>query len=354
MPRELLHDIAMAKKKSMTIGNTNTQSLRASKCRPNALGHELLSKGHSVMDSAPRIDVLLVTCNHEKYVERALQSVYCQQYSDGFRIVVADDCSSDSTPAIIRSYARLHPEIEHVFLETPCQLGITANYQRAILSCDAEYIAILEGDDYWATPHKLQKQSDFLNEHGECAMCGSNYFIFDQDRLTYSPRVPPGNHYQLLDSQSQILDNIISNFSTCVYRSAVLKSIPEEIYSQLVYDWGINICVGMQGLLGFLNEPLSVYRVHGEAAWSPLTLCEKFEAQLIVIPHYDTITGGVFHKEFNLLERHLVDRIRIERLRQRFLRNGGRVNASLVKVAKMLVPPFLRRLILKVLGALIG
>ena len=261
--------------------------------------------GTGMNDSGATIDVLLVTYNHERYIAQALASIFSQKHARTMRIVVADDCSSDSTVAIVREHAQRHPNVECLFLDAPRNLGISANYQRGFAACRAEYVAVLEGDDYWCSPHKLRKQSAWLDDHRECVMCGCNYFVFDEHRSTLVARVALAEGGDLLDSRSLIHDNVIGTFSTCMYRRHVLQLIPAELYAMTTYDWGLNICVGTHGLIGFLKEGLAVYRVHREGLWNKLSHEDKIEAQLALIPEYDRLTNGVHRQEFAALKTRL-------------------------------------------------
>jgi len=52
---------------------------------------------------APLITVIVDTFNHEKYIEKALKSVFEQEYPrDNFEVIVVDDGSSDNTPILLR------------------------------------------------------------------------------------------------------------------------------------------------------------------------------------------------------------------------------------------------------------
>ena len=75
----------------------------------------------------PKTSILLVTYNQEKFIRQALDSVLMQQMDFPIEVVIADDCSQDSTLAIAREYqagahnVRLLPSEE--------KIGITHNLQ---------------------------------------------------------------------------------------------------------------------------------------------------------------------------------------------------------------------------------
>src|SRR5437879_4589544 len=126
----------------------------------------------------PAFSVLLVTYNHAKYVAQALDSILMQRPDFDFEIVVADDCSSDLTTSIIKEYEKQYSQLR--VLPPDNHLGISRNYQRGFAACRGEYIAVLEGDDYWISPRKLQAMSAFLNRNPHCSFCFHRIIRYDQ------------------------------------------------------------------------------------------------------------------------------------------------------------------------------
>ena len=60
--------------------------------------------------TGPKLSVIFITYNHEKYVEKALRSV-CEQETDfAYEIVVGEDCSTDSTREILKKVAAEYPD----------------------------------------------------------------------------------------------------------------------------------------------------------------------------------------------------------------------------------------------------
>lgn len=59
----------------------------------------------------PKVSVCVVTYNQEKYIRQCLQSIVDQETNFLFEIIVADDCSTDGTAAIIRDFYHKYPSI---------------------------------------------------------------------------------------------------------------------------------------------------------------------------------------------------------------------------------------------------
>ena len=115
-----------------------------------------------------KLSVIFITYNHKDYVEKALRSVLAQETDFPFEVVVGDDCSTDGTQDILKSIAAEYPEKIRLYLREENTGGRpTLNVYETTKRCTGEYLAYLEGDDYWTDTHKLQKQVDILENNKE-------------------------------------------------------------------------------------------------------------------------------------------------------------------------------------------
>jgi glycosyltransferase involved in cell wall biosynthesis len=249
-----------------------------------------------------RLTVLIVTYNHETYIRRAVESVLLQKVHERYEVIVADDSSTDKTRTIIEEiFANAPAAPPFRYLDWTRNRGITENYRRSFKACETEYVAIIEGDDYWIHPGKLDAQMAFLDEHLECSAVSANYFVYDENSSRLTARASINSDFSYLDARGLINDNLIGNFSTCMYRLTALKAIPDLLYEGTAYDWGVNICVARDALIGFMHTPFSVYRVHDKGTWNSLRQNERIGVQLTVIEHYNRSTGFAFDTEFEAL-----------------------------------------------------
>lgn len=118
------------------------------------------------MSTAPLVSVAVITYNMAAYLPQLLDSILAQQVSFDYEIVVGEDCSPDSSRAILEGYAQRYPGRFNL-LPRPNNLGGSRNMADVFLNCEGKYIAILEGDDFWGDSRKLQAQVDFLEAHPE-------------------------------------------------------------------------------------------------------------------------------------------------------------------------------------------
>lgn len=142
------------------------------------------------MNIKPKLSVAFMTYNHDKYVRQALKSIMDQKTDFDIEIVVGEDCSTDHTRDIIREFDEQYPgKFRLLFREK--NLGrATLNTYQTSMECRGQYIAYLQGDDYWTDDHKLQKQVNFLDDHPEYEACTHTNIIVDENGRDITSEIP--------------------------------------------------------------------------------------------------------------------------------------------------------------------
>ena len=143
----------------------------------------------------PKVSVCVITYNQERYVIQAVEGALTQEADFDFEVVVGDDASSDGTPEILRDLQVRYPDRLRLILREK-NIGPARNFLDVLGACRGEYVAILDGDDYWTSPEKLQKQADALDADPTLAICshrvehvfedegGANPLVDYDDRFT--------------------------------------------------------------------------------------------------------------------------------------------------------------------------
>src|SRR5690554_2259973 len=123
----------------------------------------------------PVVSVRLMTYNHEKFIHQAMESILSQKVDFPVEVVVGDDFSTDNTLSIIRKFKSTKSIHIHIlerakgdeYWKKRQAQGRIYNFINILENCKGKYIALLDGDDYWTDPLKLQKQVDFLEAHSD-------------------------------------------------------------------------------------------------------------------------------------------------------------------------------------------
>lgn len=141
----------------------------------------------------PRVTVICIVYNGERFLQEALDSVLAQSFRD-FELIVVDDGSSDASGAIAEEYARRDPG-RVVALSHPggANRGMSASRNLGLAHARGEYLCFIDSDDVWRTA-KLAEQVRLLDAMPEVGMlCGRvNYWrswTGGRDRLI--PTGPP-------------------------------------------------------------------------------------------------------------------------------------------------------------------
>jgi glycosyltransferase involved in cell wall biosynthesis len=173
----------------------------------------------------------MLTYNQEQYISQAIESVLSQESNFNYRLIIADDCSTDNTRQICEKYRNGYPD-KILLINNPENVGLIQNYLNAFKKVAAEYIAILEGDDYWIDQHKLQIQVDYLQNNDNVGLVHTNL-----DHLYVGSNIVKHNIRKTFP-KGDVFDNLISDDNyitpaTVLFRSSLLKHVCFEDYLML-------------------------------------------------------------------------------------------------------------------------
>lgn len=245
-----------------------------------------------------KLSILLICYNQEKYISQCIDSILFQNIPFDYEIVVADDCSKDRTLAIIKD--KLHTIGSHLkILDNGINLGISKNYQRGFEACTGEYIAVMEGDDYWTNPERLQIHINFLEKHRECVMSMNRYIEFDEN-LNSIKHI--GWHltedFKYVTTRDMAIGNKLGNLSACVFRKKEISKIKLDFYLLDVADWILGLVLSQNGFIAILKELTSVRRVHENGEWSKMSRNKKNDNLILCIDSYNKYLEYKYDKEF--------------------------------------------------------
>lgn len=215
------------------------------------------------MSKQPTVSIVSVTYNQEEFIGQTLEGFLAQQTDFDFEIVIADDCSSDSTPKIIRQYARQYPDIFKPILRE-ANVGVMENFWGVMRAARGTYIALCEGDDYWTDPQKLQLQVDFLNSHPECALCFHPVKVAVESGREKDYISPDPKDKQDFSTPELLRRNFIQTNSV-MYRRQTYDELPKHI---MPVDWYLHMYHARFGEIGFIDRVMSVYRRHAGGVWA--------------------------------------------------------------------------------------
>ncbi len=214
-------------------------------------------------DSSIVLDVVVITYNHVEFIRQALDSVIMQKADFRWRVLIADDCSTDGTSDIVREYASRFPDLISAHI-SPVNVGIAlgrdAHFWTVIHKYSvARFLALIEGDDYWTDPKKLQKQVEYIEGHPEV----SGVF-HDTVRFEYGSDFVLRREYDRVD---YTLEDTISIMPIChtaslLFRRENVEKLPRWFSRVSSGDLALYALVAANGGLHRLPMVMSAKRNH--------------------------------------------------------------------------------------------
>lgn len=214
-----------------------------------------------------KVSIAMVTYRHERFIAQAIESVLAQRTNFDFELVIGEDCSPDATREIVRAYAEKYPD--RIRLQLPEKnIGLTRNLSRTIDACRGKYVAWLEGDDYWISPDKLQRQADYLDQNPDCAWCFTRAKVVNAE----GEPVEVGPAVRTVKPKYTLEDYLKRLFQpracTVMFRHRLFERFPEWFFKLPTGDMPLHVMNAQHGDIGFIDEEMSAYRIHPGGVWS--------------------------------------------------------------------------------------
>ncbi|MBR1753507.1 glycosyltransferase [bacterium] len=220
------------------------------------------------------ITIIMPSYNKEKYIAQALDSIFMQDTTYNYHVIVADDCSTDRTVEIVKQYQEKHPS-KITLLESECNQKLYRNVRRAYEMTKTDYFCVLDPDDYWTDKGKIQKSLDFLESHKDYTI-----YITATDKITKDGKIEPFiNTHKVVDST---FDDFLNNKAKlghtlgCVFRNVIFKNgLPEKMVNldcetceQSFRGDTFRALVHLEkGKAHFVPEVDALYRITDEGIW---------------------------------------------------------------------------------------
>jgi len=204
----------------------------------------------------PRVSVVLPVWNGEKYFAEAIRSILDQTF-ESFELLIVDDGSTDRTPHIAEQYGAMDSRVRLVRTKHG---GIANALNTGFRQARASYVARMDADDI-ALPSRLQKQVDYLDEHQQCVVVGSDAGAIDENENDLGVIDFPSTHAELvellLNGRSPFLHPAVVMRRDAVhavggYRPDLCPSEDYELWLRLIHS----------GEFASIPERLLCYRLH--------------------------------------------------------------------------------------------
>ena len=229
---------------------------------------------------APLVSVCVVAYNHAPFIAQALDSILSQTTNFAFEIIVGEDESSDGTRKIVQQYAQRYPTIirplYHSYPAGNRPNSGQPNLTAVLNAAQGKYIAILEGDDYWCHPGKLQSQVKQLEENPAAAMACHAIDVEDIDHKIHSydcVRIKKS----AFDLKDCLQDQISIATGSMFFRKDLVGKLPDWFSRTRVGDYPLTIIASLHGTILFDPQVRAIHRIHAGGIWAQGLSLKEFK-----------------------------------------------------------------------------
>jgi len=208
------------------------------------------------MTKTPDISVIMSVYNGEDYLAEAIESV-CGQTFENWELIIINDCSKDSTPAILEQFANRDSRIKVHTNEENLRLPRSLN--KALSLARGKYVARMDADDICINT-RLQTQYDFMESHPGVSLSSCRFLTLKNGGLS-SGGCGLRNDDQSIKALLLVTNPILH--PGIIARSEDIKKLKYDTTLTCTEDlelWTRMVMSGMK--LEILPEYLMVYRLH--------------------------------------------------------------------------------------------
>ena len=204
------------------------------------------------------VSISTTAYNQEKYIARAIESLLMQEVDFRYEVIIGEDCSTDSTRAIIERYHRKHPDIlKPIYHEHNVGLRENDNCIRRRLR--GKYRAILEGDDFWIVKDRLKSHVDFLENNPEyIAIAGEFITVNNKNQIVERAYPHIYSHNEIYDLDEWCKWKMPTNTLALTHRNIFRDFNDEEMTrfenTNIIGDRRLYLLLLMYGTIYHTNE----------------------------------------------------------------------------------------------------
>jgi len=225
----------------------------------------------SRLKSQPAVSVIVPNYNHARFLRERIEGILNQTFQD-FEIILLDDCSTDESGSILRTYAT-HPKVSHLVVNERNTGSPCTQWNRGITLAAGEFVWIAESDDF-ADTRLLEVLTKLLSRHPNAVVAYSESTLIDEDGLRLpSPALPTtapqgiSRNAATMSGRDMLLhhlrhENVIPNASAVLFRASAAKQTEMPFGYRFCGDWLFWSRLLCKGDVVHSSEALNYFRCH--------------------------------------------------------------------------------------------
>lgn len=247
------------------------------------------------------VSVICATYNQIGYIEQTLRSLLMQKTTFRYEVLVHDDASTDGTTDVVKRFEKEYPDRMTAVCQTVNQYSQGISPLNLLMTiAQGRYLAICEGDDYWTSPYKLQKQVEALEANPQCDMCAHEATMVDAVSGKVLKQIAPLKEDGILTMEQVIRGGgtYLSTNSLMCRREIAVNPTDYELLAP--FDYCMQMHGAARGGIVYLAESMSAYRRGADNSWTlkmqknPKQLISHYQLMKKVLDMVDRDTDKVY------------------------------------------------------------
>lgn len=217
-----------------------------------------------------KLSVIIPVYNLQDFIGDCLSSLLSQEVDFEYELIVANDCSTDSSLSVIKTYQEKYPS-KIKLINNIVNQRLAKNMKLLLQKASGHYIAYMDGDDL-ALPGKLQTQVDYLDTHPECSMVYHESEVFDSETDQSMGFYVRDYYNRSYIPEHASIEHLV-RYGSFFQASSLMFKRHEHLMNtvdercQIILDQPFQILNAgyTGGKIGRINEVLGRYRIHANS-----------------------------------------------------------------------------------------
>lgn len=206
-----------------------------------------------------KYSVIVPLYNKEQYIERTLQSILLQSYTD-YELIVVDDGSTDQSYNIASRIIGNNKPNRQIILQQ--NSGVASARNKGVAASKGDYICFLDSDDWWE-PSFLEEIDKLIAEYPDAGLYGTSFYIVknSQQRLApigFNEGFVKG-YINYCQTYAKTLCMPISSSSVAIPKGVFESTGGFRTHLSLGEDFDLWIRIATHFPVAMINKPLSNY-----------------------------------------------------------------------------------------------
>jgi teichuronic acid biosynthesis glycosyltransferase TuaG len=206
----------------------------------------------------PKVSIVMPTFNMQEHIAEAIDSVLSQSFND-WELIIVDDCSTDSTPAIVQQYVEIDRRIRSTRTHQNTNLpGAARNVGIALAT--GRYIAFLDHDDIWRSI-KLERQLEAFSMDASIDLVHSHLLILNESPFLRFTTL--SNPFRRRANKATLSERNVIQCSSVLVKSSTVQArlgFSEDPELRAVEDYDLWFRIVDEGKSSFVSEIHGHYR----------------------------------------------------------------------------------------------